>query len=70
MPGAGLQQALGADGQPNSSDYRYFIPLLERVLGDIETVVTATEKEAVLLENALIKEHRPKYNVRPREGTD
>lgn len=56
--------------QPNSSDYRYFIPLLERVLGDIETVVTATEKEAVLLENALIKEHRPKYNVRLRDDKD
>lgn len=56
--------------QPNSSDYRYFIPLLERVLGDIDTVVTATEKEAVLLENALIKEHRPKYNVRLRDDKD
>src|SRR5581483_2186898 len=53
--------------QPNSSDYRYFVPLLERVLGDIETIVTATEKEAVILENSLIKQHRPRYNVRLRD---
>ena len=53
--------------QPGTSDYRFFIPLLERVLGDIETVVTGTEKEAVLLENALIKEHKPRYNVKLRD---
>lgn len=56
--------------QPNSSDYRYFVPLLERTLGDIETLVTASEKEAVLLENSLIKQHRPKYNVRLRDDKD
>jgi len=56
--------------QPNSSDYRYFIPLLERTLADIDTVVTASEKEAVILENSLIKQHRPKYNVRLRDDKD
>ncbi len=56
--------------QPNSTDYRHFVPLLDRVLGDIDTVVTATEKEAVILENSLIKEHRPKYNVRLRDDKD
>ncbi|MGV1098911.1 excinuclease ABC subunit UvrC [Thiovibrio sp. JS02] len=29
----------------------------------IETIVTNTEKEALILESALIKQHRPKYNV-------
>ncbi len=53
--------------QERSSDYRYFVPLLERVLGDIETVVTASEKEAVILENSLIKQHHPKYNVQLRD---
>lgn len=56
--------------QPNSSDYRYFVPLLEKTLGDIETVVTASEKEAVLLENSLIKQHKPRYNVRLRDDKD
>jgi excinuclease ABC subunit C len=29
----------------------------------VETILTATEKEALLLEASLIKKHRPKYNV-------
>ncbi|MDP3275843.1 MAG: excinuclease ABC subunit UvrC [Deltaproteobacteria bacterium] len=53
--------------QENSSDYRYFVPLLAKVLGDIETLVTANEIEALILESALIKEHKPRYNVRLRD---
>ncbi|MCU0572902.1 MAG: excinuclease ABC subunit UvrC [Syntrophobacteraceae bacterium] len=30
---------------------------------DLEYVVTSTEKEALLLESSLIKQHRPRYNV-------
>lgn len=62
-----LRQRVRQYFQENGSDYRFFIPLLEKVLGDVETVVTATEKEAVLLEDALIKEHKPKYNVKLRD---
>ena len=47
-----------------SGDTRAFVRLLSRLLGDIETVVTTTEKEALLLENTLIKQHRPRFNVK------
>ncbi len=46
-----------------SSDTRAFIPFLESVLEDVETVVVSNEKEALLLENELIKRHQPRFNV-------
>ncbi|MBX3187854.1 MAG: excinuclease ABC subunit UvrC [Labilithrix sp.] len=56
--------------QEGSSDNRYFIPLLLRTIGDLDTIVTASEKEAAILENNLIKEHRPRYNVKLRDDKD
>jgi len=50
--------------QPNTGDSRDFVPLLEGIVGDIETVVTSNEKEALLLENTLIKKHQPRFNVK------
>ena len=50
--------------QPASGDTRDFVPLLENVVADIETVVTSNEKEALLLENTLIKRHQPRFNVK------
>ena len=50
--------------QPASGDTRDFVPLLESVVADIETVVTGNEKEALLLENTLIKRHQPRFNVK------
>ena len=40
--------------------------MLEKV-AEIDTIVTDTEKEAFILENNLIKEHRPRYNVKLRD---
>ncbi len=51
----------------SSSDNRAFVALLDRVLADVETVVVKTEKEALLLENELIKKHRPRFNVQLRD---
>ncbi|MEO8800988.1 MAG: excinuclease ABC subunit UvrC [Polyangiaceae bacterium] len=56
--------------QEGSSDNRIFIPILLRTIGDLETIVTLTEKEAAILENTLIKEHRPRYNVKLRDDKD
>src|SRR5574342_1121575 len=53
-----------------SGDDRFFIPLLDELLGDVEVVVTRAEKEALLLENELIKKHRPRFNVRLRDDKD
>ncbi len=39
------------------------IRLLASQIKDLECLVTATELEALILENNLIKKHRPKYNV-------
>lgn len=53
--------------QQGSSDTRPFVALLDRLLGDLETVIVSTEKEALLLENELIKKHRPRFNVQLRD---
>jgi len=50
--------------QPASGDTRDFVPLLEGVVADIDTMVTSNEKEALLLENTLIKQHQPRFNVK------
>ena len=49
-----------------SGDERPFVVEghLARLIGDIDTVVVNNEKEALLLENNLIKEHQPRFNVK------
>ncbi|MBX3182263.1 MAG: excinuclease ABC subunit UvrC [Polyangiaceae bacterium] len=56
--------------QDSGSDLRAFIPLLRRHVHDVETFVTATEKEAAILENGLIKEKQPRFNVKLRDDKE
>ncbi|MDY0058251.1 MAG: excinuclease ABC subunit UvrC [Myxococcota bacterium] len=51
----------------SGGDGRAFVGLLQGLLGTIETVVVASEKEALLLENTLIKQHQPRFNVQLRD---
>ncbi len=67
---ASLKSRVRSYFQASTSDQRYFIDRLAREIGDIETFVTATEKEAALLENSLIKQHQPRYNVKLRDDKD
>lgn len=50
-----------------AGDGRAQIPLLMQKVERIETIITDTEKEALLLENTLIKQYRPRYNVELRD---
>ncbi|MDN3505254.1 MAG: excinuclease ABC subunit UvrC [Rhabdochlamydiaceae bacterium] len=47
----------------SGGDGREMIPILIAQVADIETVIALSEKDALLLENSLIKQHKPKYNV-------
>jgi excinuclease ABC subunit C len=41
--------------------------MLLRLIADFETIVVNSELEALLLENNLIKEHRPQFNIQLRD---
>jgi excinuclease ABC subunit C len=47
----------------SSGDTRYHIKFLMAKAADIDVLLTDTEKEALLLENTLIKQHNPRYNL-------
>ncbi|MGE3768344.1 MAG: GIY-YIG nuclease family protein, partial [Kofleriaceae bacterium] len=50
-------------------DERFFVAagFLGRAVADVETIVVSSSKEALLLENHLIKKHQPKFNVKLRD---
>ncbi len=41
--------------------------MLLRLIGDLETIVVPSESQALLLENNLIKEYRPRFNIQLRD---
>jgi len=51
----------------SDTDSRFLMPFLQARIKDLEFIVTDTEKEALILENNLIKKHRPRYNLRLRD---
>jgi len=55
----------GNEGE--QGDGRFNVRFLMRRVRDLETIVTASEKEALILENNLIKQYKPRYNIRLRD---
>ena len=51
----------------NESDTRYTVKFLMRRVAHIDFLLTTNEKEALLLENSLIKAHKPRYNVQLKD---
>ncbi len=47
----------------SKGDTRAMIPFLLAEIESIETILVRSEKEALLVENTLIKKHKPKYNA-------
>jgi excinuclease ABC subunit C len=41
--------------------------LLQRLIADVETIVVSSEPQSLILENNLIKEYRPRFNVRLKD---
>ena len=51
----------------SSGDERLFIKFLVKRIADIDFVLTETEKEALILENNLIKQFKPRFNINLRD---
>jgi len=48
-------------------DTRNFVQHLDDLLGDLEIIITFNPKEAQILENTLIKKHKPRFNIMLRD---
>ena len=44
-----------------------FTRKMVKLIADFETIVTRTEKEALILENNLVKMHKPHFNIRLKD---
>lgn len=51
-----------------TGDGRYTVRFLASKVEDIDYIVTTNEKEALLLEDTLLKSHKPKYNIRLKDS--
>lgn len=51
----------------NSADERSQVQFLVQRIEDVETLVTTSDKEALILENNLIKQYKPRYNIRLKD---
>ena len=51
----------------SGGDSRPFVKRLDKLLDSIDVILTATEAEALVLENTLIKAHQPRFNVMLRD---
>ncbi len=51
----------------HNADGRSQIEFLVRRVHDVETLVTSNDKEALILENNLIKQYKPRYNIRLKD---
>src|SRR3989475_12600950 len=51
----------------NNADERSQIQFLLRRVEDIETLVTGSDKQELILENTLIKQYRPRSNIRLKD---
>ena len=51
----------------DAGDGRAHIVFLRKRIDGLDFIVTDSEKEALILENNLIKKHRPRYNIRLRD---
>src|SRR5213076_1041188 len=41
--------------------------VLQRLIADVETIVVPSEPQSLILENNLIKEYRPRFNIRLKD---
>src|SRR3989338_2252769 len=51
----------------DTTDTRYTVKFLASKVSDIEYLITTNEKEALILEDTLLKKYKPRYNIRLKD---
>ena len=51
----------------SGSDTRQFVDWLDDLLDELDVIVVRNEKEALLLERTLVRQHQPRFNVKLRD---